>query len=137
MLRMSRFCEICGGAGYDMVNDKIIHRPECPNHPDAIDDTPIEPIVRAATAPVASIASARFDRAVHCEDVSPRDAIVAALEWVDKAEAKPAHVIVMIGQDTPGKATASGTKFFQAGTYRHHAQMGLCLEAMHLIRESG
>ena len=123
-------CGICGSIAD--TGQTLYHASDCPNHPDASGTSGNGPGPR-----VASIASARFDRAVHCEDVSPRDAIVAALEWVDKAEAKPAHVIVMIGQDTPGKATASGTKFFQAGTYRHHAQMGLCLEAMHLIRESG
>jgi hypothetical protein len=90
-------------------------------------------------APVASIGAARFDRATHPEEVSPRDVLVAALDWVDGLhDDDPAtHIIILIGRDTPGKQTASGTKFFQAGTYRHHAQMGLCLEAMHLIRESG
>lgn len=89
--------------------------------------------------PVASMASARFERATRPEELTGRDALVAALDWWDScpADEKPTHVIVMIGRDTPGKTTASGTKFFQAGTYRHHAQMGLCLEAMHQIRESG
>lgn len=88
---------------------------------------------------VASIASARFERATHPEELTGRDALVAALSWYDScpADDKPDHVIIMIGRDTPEFATGSGTKFFQAGTYRHHAQMGLCLEAMHRIRDSG
>lgn len=122
--------ECCAhGCSIDLANDRITHAPSCPNHPDKLN----------VPAPVASLASARFDHATHPEDLSGRDALIAALDWWDSCpvDEKPTHVIVMIGQDTPGKATASGTKFFQAGTYRHHAQMGLCLEAMHLIRESG
>lgn len=133
---MQKFCDLCGGIP-SLADNTIRHDPNCPNHPDAIDDTPVEPIRTAA--PVASLASARFDRATHPEELTGRDALVAALAWWDScpADEKPTHVIVMIGRDTPGKTTASGTKFFQAGTYRHHAQMGLCLEAMHQIRESG
>lgn len=135
---MKKFCDVCGGIASE-ADLSIRHDPNCPNHPDAIDDTPVEPIARPAPAPVASLASARFDRAVHPEELTGRDALVAALDWWDACppDEKPTHVIVMIGRDTPGKTTASGTKFFQAGTYRHHAQMGLCLEAMHQIRESG
>lgn len=105
--------------------DHVKHEDDCPARP--------------KPAPVASMAAARFDRATHPEELTGRDALVAALAWWDScpADEKPTHVIVMIGRDTPGKTTASGTKFFQAGTYRHHAQMGLCLEAMHQIRESG
>lgn len=129
-----KVCDLCGNTAGPGRNIK--HNTDCPNHPDAIDDTPVEP---AAPARVASIGSARFDRAVHAEDVTPRDAVVAALEWIDACtpDEKPTHVIVMIGKDTLEFKTASGTKFFQAGTYRHHAQMGLCLEVMHRIRESG
>lgn len=117
-----RYCDRRFMVGFDHAK----HEDDCPARP--------KPAAR-----VASIASARFDRAVHAEDVSPRDAIVAALEWIDAcpADEKPTHVIVMIGRDVPELPTASGTKFFQAGTYRHHSQMGLCLEVMHRIRESG
>jgi hypothetical protein len=136
---MKKYCSLCGAEA--KYGEEFKHRLDCPNHPDAIDDTPVEPIVKLDnhSRPVASIGAARFDRATHPEEVSPRDALTAALDWVDGLhDDDPAtHIIVLIGRDTPEKQTASGTKFFQAGTYRHHAQMGLCLEAMHLIRESG
>lgn len=123
--------DICRKLGCqpDIATNSITHAHECPLRPGHI----------AGVVPVASIAAARFERAVHSEDVGPRDALQAALDWFDgcPADDKPDHVIIMIGRDTPNLATASGTKFFQAGTYRHHAQMGLCLEAMHRIRESG
>lgn len=128
MIKDNSFGQSCGfcKAGYDFSLGRIVHAPDCPTYSDQ-------------TRPVASMSSARFDRATHPEELSGRDAIVAALDWWDSCpvDEKPTHVIVMIGRDLPRKATASGTKFFQAGTYRHHAQMGLCLEAMHLIRDSG
>lgn len=135
---MDKSCDLCGGT-MNLEDHAIRHAVDCPNHPDAIDDTPVEPIARPAPARVASMAAARFDRAVHPEELTGRDALVAALDWWDACppDDKPTHVIVLVGRDTPGQMTGSGTKFFQGGTYRHHAQMGLCLEAMHKIRESG
>ena len=85
---------------------------------------------------ISSLDAKRFDRATHHSEIDPRTALMAALEWYDAQEEKPAHIAVLVGREV-GDEGCSGTKFFQAGTYRHHAQMGLCLEAMHLIRESG
>lgn len=197
-----KVCDLCGNTAGPGRNIK--HNVDCPNHPDAIDDTPqdagkpleignrqrpvavassdehrfLEPnrfakcqscgIARAEApekcdnrlfasdaalfekliapppaAPIGakpiSMAAARFDKAVHPEDLPARDALVAAMDFVDSCplDDKPTHIIVLIGRDPVDFATASGTKFFQAGKYRHHAQMGLCLEAMHQIRESG
>lgn len=89
--------------------------------------------------PAASLDAARFYKAGKPEFASSRSAIVAALEYYDScpADEKPTHIMVLVGRDASENLGASGTTFFQAGTYRHHAQMGLCLEAMHMIRESG
>jgi hypothetical protein len=86
-----------------------------------------------------SIEAARFYRADKPEELNPRTALVAALEFFDDAPAddKPTHIIVLVGRDVKENQGGSGTKFFQAGAYRHHGQMGLCLEAMHMIRDSG
>jgi hypothetical protein len=86
--------------------------------------------------PVASLDAARFHRAEHPAHLNPRTALVAALEWYDAQTEKPTHIQVLVGRDI-GPEGCSGTKFFQAGAYRHHAQMGLCLETMEMIRESG
>lgn len=82
--------------------------------------------------------AARFNKASHPAHLDPRTALMAALEWYDALEAddKPAHITVLVGRNV-GDEGCSGTKFFQAGTYRHHSQMGLCFEAMNMIRESG
>lgn len=86
-----------------------------------------------------SLEVARFYRAEKPEHTNPRSALVAALEFYDKqpADDKPTHIMVLVGRDAKENLGASGTSFYQAGTYRHHAQMGLCLEAMHMIRDSG
>lgn len=84
---------------------------------------------------ISSIGVAKFDRATHPQGLSPRHALEKALADYDAVEKKPVHIIVMFGRDM--EDGSSGTRYFQAGAYRHHAQMGLCLEAMHMMRESG
>jgi len=91
--------------------------------------------VAAAAENVTSFASARFykrqDPAIH----NPRSALEVATEWFDQNPEPPNHCIVIFGRDTADGG--SGTRFFQAGTYRHHGQMGVMLEGMNMIRESG
>lgn len=65
----------------------------------------------------------------------PRVVLDVAREWIDQQAEKPNHIIILIGRTTPENASA--TKYFQAGDYAHHAQMGLMLEAMHMVRGSG
>ena len=86
---------------------------------------------------ITSLGARRFNAANHPGGLNPRTALEAALEWLDNPESgKVQHVIVLVGRDAAEHPGASSTRFFQAGEYRHHAQMGLCLEAMHMIRES-
>jgi len=89
---------------------------------------------------ITNLNAARFKRADEPSKVQPRAALDATIEWLnDPNTPQPSHIIVLIGSDVfdEGCEGASSTLFFQAGTYRHHGQMGLCLEAMHMIRESG
>lgn len=89
--------------------------------------------------PVSNLDAARFNKAESPDQLNPRTALVAALEWYDeeiRAGRSIAHVIVLTGRDSPAHVGASGTRYFQAGTYRHHGQMGLCLEGTHMIRDS-
>lgn len=65
-------------------------------------------------------------------DTSINDMLAAASEHIRETP-EVEHVIVIIGRTIDG---ASGTKFFQAGSYTHHGQMGLMLEGMHMVRES-
>jgi hypothetical protein len=68
-----------------------------------------------------------------CHDAA--DALRAAMRAMDHDEKKPEHIIVMFG----GTASdgSSRTRFFQAGSYAHHAQLGLVEDAKHMMRESG
>lgn len=84
---------------------------------------------------VTPLGAARFGRQTIPERTNIEDALLAALEWYRSAENKSDHVMILFGRTIEGGG--SGTKFLQAGSYPHHGQMGLCLEAMHMIRESG
>lgn len=82
-----------------------------------------------------SFAARRFHKFGDPADHDPTVALQVAKEWIDANPDKPDHVIVLIGRTTPDGG--SGTKYFQAGGYPHHGQMGLCLEGLHMIRGSG
>lgn len=75
--------------------------------------------------------AAKEDPAEH----SPLAALDAAREWYQNSEHKPDHIIVLLGRTTENNG--SGTKYMQAGKYPHHAQMGLLLEGIDMIRGSG
>lgn len=77
---------------------------------------------------------ARFNRKTDPADHDPATALDAAYEWIKTLDHKPDHIIVLVGRDMPDGS--SGTRFFQAGSYRHHAQQGLCSEGALMIRGS-
>lgn len=77
---------------------------------------------------------ARFNKIADPAAHDPTSALDAALEWIKSLDEKPQHIVVFVGQDFPDGS--SGTRYFQAGSYRHHAQQGLCLEGIHMLRES-
>lgn len=104
-------CQICRRSILD-------HDPGCPNR-----------------STVASLVVKRFQKDDNPFAHDARAALEVAREWIDAQDEKPDHVIVLIGRTTP--ENSSGTKYFQSGKYPHHAQMGLMLEGMHMIRESG
>lgn len=83
---------------------------------------------------VSSLAAARFHKNSDPAAHDPATALDAAREWLKELDHEPNHIIVMVGRDMPDGG--SGTRYFQAGNYRHHAQMGLCHETMNMIRES-
>lgn len=127
--RFGNGCAHCG-AGFDFALNRVVHAANCPYTPGHV----------AGLVPVANLDAARFNRAEKPTDLTPRTALIAALEWVAEQEAAGvpiAHLIVLTGGDGPDHPGASRTRFFQAGTYRHHAQMGLCVEGMHMMRDSG
>ena len=86
---------------------------------------------------VRGIGAARFDKSDVPQHLNPRAALEKALEVFDtQADIRPDHIIVIFGRNV-GDEGCSGTSFYQAGSYRHHGQMGLLMEGQHMIRESG
>lgn len=79
------------------------------------------------------IAIARFSRNKSPDTTKLADCLEAAKKEIEDGSWD--HVIVLFGRTTD--EGASGTKFYQAGVYPHHGQMGLCQEGMLMIRESG
>lgn len=77
---------------------------------------------------------ARFNRVTDPAAHDATTALDAAYEWIRTLDHKPDHIIVLVGRDMPDGS--SGTRFFQAGSYRHHAQQGLCSEGAMMIREN-
>lgn len=62
------------------------------------------------------------------------EALRAAMRALENDEKPPEHIIVAFGRNTEDGSSA--TRFFQAGGYQYHAQMGLLYEAAQMIRES-
>lgn len=90
----------------------------------------------SAPATVTSIGAARFNKdTASPKDCNPRDALEAALAYLDHVDDKPDHIIVLFGRTSEGGGSA--TKWFQAGSYEYHAQIGLLYEGGQMIRENG
>jgi hypothetical protein len=87
---------------------------------------------------ITDFAKAKFSRNLNPVENAPITALREAIDWLEGACAEGLavdHVIILMGRST--KDGGSGTKYFQAGKYPHHAQMGLCSEGALMIRDSG
>lgn len=112
-------CAVCGGFITDFRNPCL-----CPGGP------------KRSDTPVVSFAAARFDKVGDPAEHKPADALEAALEWVKNPENGPYnHVIICLGRTAEDGGSA--TKWFQAGDYQYHAQMGLLFETGQMIRGDG
>lgn len=130
---MKKFCEVCGGLP-SVADLTIRHDPSCPNHPDAIDDTPTEPIAPPA-GNVKSFALARAEKGAMPKSFPALDALQLARDWAEREERTPIHVVVFMA--TAHEGGGDGIKFFQSGDYRAHAQVGMVIEGLDLLRGSG
>lgn len=140
-------CEHCG-AQFSLATQHTEHKPNCPTHHLHVRTIgamncrlcnappPLHSANCSNATTVASLAAKRFEK---IGDPSAHEALSAldvARDWVlNHAEGAPDHIIVLIGRTTSDNS--SGTKYFQAGSYPHHAQMGLCFEGMEMMRDSG
>lgn len=84
---------------------------------------------------VDEIALRRFDRTSDPKQCRPTDALEAARAWIEQDEKGKGtqHVIVFVGRSDPDGG--SFTRYFQAGSYSTHAQLGLCFEATKMLTE--
>lgn len=137
---ITKSCDLCGGQ-MNLEDHAIRHAPECPNHPDAIecpnhpdaiDDTPEPP---AVASNVASFALARADKGTKPREHRPEDALDLARAWIAECPTPPDHIIVFMGRTNSDNS--SGTKYFQTGTFSAHGQVGLIIEGMEMLRNSG
>lgn len=119
-------CNFCGGE-YSAVYNGVVHAENCLTNQEG----------QKAREPdnIRSLGAARFDKNIHPAKLSPRAALERAMQFFDECDEKPNHIIVIVGRNY-GDQGCSETKFYQAGDYRHHSQMGLLVECSHLIRES-
>lgn len=102
--------------------------PRCP-------DCGNSPCTCTNSATVTSIGAHRFANAQDAARCNPRDALEAAMAYLDHIDDKPDHIIVLFGCTPEGGGSA--TKYFQAGSYEYHAQMGLLYEGAQHIRDQG
>ena len=82
------FCDQCGGKK-DSLTGTVMHSPDCLYMPH------FAPTVASS---ISSLDAKRFDRATHPSEIDPRTALMAALEWYDAQEEKPAHIAVLVGR---------------------------------------
>jgi hypothetical protein len=86
---------------------------------------------------VDELAVRRFDKETEADKCKPLDALEAAKKWILERPEDEAveHLIIFTGRTTPEGASA--TRFFQAGSYASHAQIGLIESGKMQIYESG
>lgn len=80
---------------------------------------------------IVSLGARRFHQTRDTTKTTVREALEAALEFAD--ESKPDHVIVLFAKVDGGETES---RYFQAGSYAYHAQMGLCTNAALQLRAS-
>jgi len=87
---------------------------------------------------IMDFAAARFEKTTDARDTSPNDALAAARKWVEQCDAagEPVeHIIILTGHTAVDGG--SSTRYFQAGKYEYHSQIGLCTEGGLMIRDNG
>jgi hypothetical protein len=109
----------------DQKEEFVMRCPDCGNCPCTCTNS----------ATVTSIGIHRFANTDDAAKCNPRDALEAAIAYLDHTNDKPDHIIVLFGRTPEGGGSA--TKWFQAGSYEYHAQIGLLHEGGNMIRENG
>lgn len=81
---------------------------------------------------IISFGANRFRKSEEVDKTRIEDAIEAAKEFLQESGGD--HIIICCGRTTDDGI--SGTKFFQAGSFSYHGQMGLLYEVQNMIRDS-
>lgn len=104
------------------------------DHVDHEDNCPAKPVPDGR---VVSFALARADKGSKPREHRPADALDLARAWLEEAgeENQSQHIIVFLGRTNSDNS--SGTKYFQTGSFSCHAQVGLVIEGLEMLRDSG
>lgn len=86
-------------------------------------------------ADVTDLAARRWDAIEDPAKHEPAEALRAALRAIESGELAPTHIIVLCGTDAADGG--STVQFFQSGSYRAHAQLGLIEDAKLDLWETG
>lgn len=129
-MTVTKSCDLCGGT-WNVEDHAIRHAPQCPNHADAIDDTPVEPVASNIT----SFSLARANAGSKPKDHPALAALDLARDWVRESNLTPTHCIVFLAR--ANEDGSDGIKFFQSGDYRSHAQTGMVIEGLDMMRSTG
>lgn len=84
---------------------------------------------------ISSLQMARWHKESDPAAHAPTMALDAAYEAIRSGENSPDHIIVLFGRDA--EDGGSGCRFFQAGKYKYHAQTGLLMEGLLMVRGDG
>lgn len=101
------------------------HMSWCPQFTERVDDGHI----------VSSLTAKRFEKFERPKEHTPTSILDYVKEWIDGSDAEPDHVIILVGRTA--KDNQSATRFFQAGSYAPHAQMGLLMMGMQMMHNTG
>lgn len=129
---IQRRCAVCGG-GFDISMNEFMHACDCPSKGGFAAAAPLkvrqpdpeyfEKTVRETPFRVSSLGAKRFEKQTHPMKVNPADALDAARAWIEAGN-DATHILIVIGTKLNDGGDVQ-TKFFQAGNYDVHGQIGL------------
>lgn len=115
------------GCSYSISDHVIVHVSTCPLSPSYVEPP--------AASNVASFALAKADKGSKPAEHAVTDALDLARDWIRENARTPSHIIVFLAR--ANEDGSDGIKYFQSGIYRSHAQVGMVIEGLEMMRGVG